>query len=142
MYLSYGVTDEEAAWADGVLKQFPDRNAVVLTHDYLVPSSNPDGRDSEISTPDGRLVHAKVVEPNPNVFLVLAGHRHGVGINVRQDVGTPGNGVVELLADYQFYEVTAEEAGSPRSAGTRRRRGCGSARASCACSSSTSTAPR
>ncbi len=111
VYLSYGVTDEEAAWADGVLKQFPDRNAVVLTHDYLVPSTNPDGRDSEISTPDGRLVHAKVVEPNPNVFLVLAGHRHGVGINVRQDVGTPGSGVVELLADYQFYEVTAEEAG-------------------------------
>ncbi|MHA7617515.1 metallophosphoesterase family protein [Cellulosimicrobium cellulans] len=111
VYLSYGVTDEEAAWADGILKQFPDRNAVVLTHDYLVPSSNPDGRDSEISTPDGRLVHAKVVEPNPNVFLVLAGHRHGVGINVRQDVGTPGSGVVELLADYQFYEVTAEEAG-------------------------------
>ncbi|MGX1576391.1 MULTISPECIES: metallophosphoesterase family protein [Cellulosimicrobium] len=111
VYLSYGVTDEEAAWADGVLEQFPDRNAIVLTHDYLVPSTNPDGRDSEISTPDGRLVHAKVVEPNPNVFLVLAGHRHGVGINVRQDVGTPGSGVVELLADYQFYEVTAEEAG-------------------------------
>ncbi|QJW37227.1 metallophosphoesterase [Cellulosimicrobium protaetiae] len=111
VYLSYGVTDEEAAWADGVLKQFPDRNAIVLTHDYLVPSANPDGRDSEISTPDGRLVHAKVVEPNPNVFLVMAGHRHGVGINVRQDVGTEGSGVVELLADYQFYEVTAEEAG-------------------------------
>ncbi|OLT54320.1 metallophosphoesterase [Cellulosimicrobium sp. CUA-896] len=101
VYLSYGVTDEEAAWADGVLEQFADRNAIVLTHDYLVPSPNPDGRGSEISTPDGRLVHAKVVEPNENVFLVLAGHRHGVGINVRQDVGTQGSGVVELLADYQ-----------------------------------------
>ncbi|WP_454044355.1 hypothetical protein [Cellulosimicrobium sp. Marseille-Q8652] len=110
VYLSYGVTDEEAAWADGVLEQFADRNAIVLTHDYLVPSPSPDGRGSEISTPDGRLVHAKVVEPNENVFLVLAGHRHGVGINVRQDTGS-GSGVVELLADYQFYEVTAEEAG-------------------------------
>lgn len=111
VYLSYGVTDEEAAWADGVLAQFADRNAIVLTHDYLVPSTSPDGRGSPHSTPDGRLVHAKVVEPNPNVFLVLTGHRHGVGINVRQDVGTPGSGVVELLADYQFYEITAEEAG-------------------------------
>lgn len=111
VYLSYGVTDEEAAWADGVLAQFADRNAIVLTHDYLVPSSSPDGRGSPHSTPDGRLVHAKVVEPNPNVFLVLTGHRHGVGINVRQDVGTQGSGVVELLADYQFYEITAEEAG-------------------------------
>ncbi|WP_069386147.1 metallophosphoesterase [Cellulosimicrobium cellulans] len=111
VYLSYGVTDEEAAWADDVLAQYADRNAIVLTHDYLVPSTSPDGRGSPHSTPDGRLVHAKVVEPNPNVFLVLTGHRHGVGINVRQDVGTEGSGVVELLADYQFYEITAEEAG-------------------------------
>ncbi|MFB7889823.1 metallophosphoesterase [Cellulosimicrobium cellulans] len=111
VYLSYGVTDEEAAWADGVLEQFADRNAILLAHDYLAPSTNPDGRGAPFSTPDGRLLYSKVVEPNPNVFLVLSGHEHGVGINVKRDVGTPGNGVVELLADYQFYEVTAEEAG-------------------------------
>jgi len=111
VYLSYGVTDEEAAWADGVLEQFADRNAIVLAHDYLAPSTAPDGRGAPFSTPDGRLLYSTVVEPNPNVFLVLSGHEHGVGINVKQDVGTPGNGVVELLADYQFYEVTAEEAG-------------------------------
>ncbi len=111
VYLSYGVTDEEAAWADGVLEQFADRNAILLAHDYLAPSTNPDGRGAPFSTPDGRLLYSKVVEPNPNVFLVLSGHEHGVGINVKKDVGTPGNGVVELLADYQFYEVTAEEAG-------------------------------
>lgn len=52
-----------------------------------------------------------MVMTNPNVFLVLSGHEHGVGINVRQDVGAAGNGVVELLADYQFYEVSAEQAG-------------------------------
>ncbi|MBD8080644.1 metallophosphoesterase [Cellulosimicrobium arenosum] len=111
VYLSYGVTTEEAAWADGVLEQYPDRNAMVLTHDYLVPSSSPDGRGSPLATPDGRLVYSKVVEPNPNVFLVMSGHRHGVGINVKQDVGAEGSGVAELVADYQFYEVTAEEAG-------------------------------
>lgn len=111
VYLSYGVTDEEAAWADGVLEQFADRNAILLAHDYLAPSTNPDGRGAPFSTPDGRLLYSKVVEPNPNVFLVLSGHEHGVGINVKRDVGTPGNGVVELLADYQFYEVTAQEAG-------------------------------
>ena len=32
-------------------------------------------------------------------------------IEVRQDVGTEGNHIVELLADYQFYEVSAEELG-------------------------------
>ncbi|MEK8227254.1 hypothetical protein NKG05_15960 [Oerskovia sp. M15] len=52
-----------------------------------------------------------MIAPNPNVFLVLSGHEHGVAINVKGSVGSPGNGVTALLADYQFYEVTAEEAG-------------------------------
>jgi hypothetical protein len=51
-----------------------------------------------------------VVERNPNVFLVLAGHEHGVGTNVRTGVGvTVAHDVVELLADYQFYTVPASK---------------------------------
>lgn len=63
--------------------------------------------------------------PNPNVVLVLSGHEHGVNIELRRDVGEPGNHVVELLADYQFYEVTAREAGLGRvlPPGTRLRMG-------------------
>ncbi|MBD5787186.1 metallophosphoesterase [Cellulosimicrobium terreum] len=116
VYLSYGVTTEEADWADDLLKQYPDRNAILLTHDYLVPSTSPDGRGSEIATPDGRLLHARVVEPNDNIFLILSGHRHGVGINVRQDDGED-SGIVELVADYQAYLVTAEEAGLTEAGG-------------------------
>jgi hypothetical protein len=36
---------------------------------------------------------------------------HGVGTNVKPEVGQVGHGVVELLADYQAYTVTAEELG-------------------------------
>ncbi|MBB5977807.1 Ig-like domain repeat protein [Kribbella solani] len=108
--LSYGVTPQEANWADSIFKRYKDRNGILLSHDYLRPSSNPDGRDAAFSAPDGSPLYKQVVEANPNVFLVLAGHEHGVGTNVKSKVGvTVTHDVVELLADYQFYTVPAGE---------------------------------
>ena len=52
-----------------------------------------------------------MVADNPNVFLILAGHEHGVGTNVKPNVGEIDHGVVELLADYQFYTVSADRLG-------------------------------
>ncbi|GAA4385233.1 metallophosphoesterase [Agromyces bauzanensis] len=109
--LSYGVTREEAEWADGVFKQFPDRNGILLSHDYLAPSTQPDGRNAPFTAPDGSMLYNRVVADNPNVFLILAGHEHGVGTNVKANVGEIDHGVVELLADYQFYTVSAGRLG-------------------------------
>ncbi|MFB9628997.1 metallophosphoesterase [Nonomuraea helvata] len=109
--LSYGVTRDEAEWADSVFKKYPNRNGILLSHDYLVPSTNPDGRGTGFSAPDGSMLYKTVVEKNSNVFLILAGHEHGVGTNVKPKVGQVGNGVVELLADYQFYTVSADRLG-------------------------------
>lgn len=108
--LGYDVTQEEAEWADSVLKQYPDRNAIVLTHAYNKPSNAADGRGASASH-DGTIVLEEVVAKNPNVALVLSGHEHGVSIVTRNDVGTEGNHVVELLADYQFYKVGSDELG-------------------------------
>ncbi|SNT63910.1 Calcineurin-like phosphoesterase [Asanoa hainanensis] len=108
--LSYGVTPDEARWADSVFKRYKDRNGILLSHDYLRPSTSPDGRGAAFSAPDGSPLFKMVVEANPNVFLVLAGHEHGVGTNVKSNVGvTVSHDVVELLADYQFYTVSAGE---------------------------------
>ncbi|MFF2847934.1 metallophosphoesterase [Streptomyces sp. NPDC058001] len=109
--LSYGVTREEAEWADSIFKRFPDRNGILLSHDYLAPSTNPDGRGAPFSAPDGSMLYKTVVQDNPNVFLILAGHEHGVGTNVKPKVGEISHGVVELLADYQFYTVSADRLG-------------------------------
>lgn len=109
--LSYGVTREEAEWAGGVFAQYPDRNGILLSHDYLAPSTQPDGRNAPFSAPDGSLLYNTVVAENPNVFLILAGHEHGVGTNVKPHVGEIDHGVVELLADYQFYTVSADRLG-------------------------------
>lgn len=116
--LGFTVTRSEAAWADHVLGRYADRNAILLTHAYNSPSSRPDGRGGGSSF-DGLRVRNAVVKPNPHVFLVLSGHEHGVNISVRRDLGRPGNHVVELLADYQFYEVPAREVGLGRTRGPR-----------------------
>ncbi|MCG5469794.1 Ig-like domain repeat protein [Micromonospora sp. LAH09] len=108
--LSYGVTPAEAKWADSIFKRYKDRNGILLSHDYLKPSANPDGRGADFSAPDGSPLFKQVVETNANVFLVLAGHEHGVGTNLKSKIGvTVSHDVVELLADYQFYTVTAGE---------------------------------
>ncbi|MEV6287154.1 carbohydrate-binding protein [Kribbella sp. NPDC051770] len=108
--VSYGVTPQEAKWADSIFKRFKDRNGILLSHDYLKPSANPDGRGAAFSAPDGSPLYKQVVESNPNVFLVLAGHEHGVGTNLKTNIGaTVTHDVVELLADYQFYTVPAGE---------------------------------
>ncbi|MET8824450.1 metallophosphoesterase [Streptomyces sp. NPDC004610] len=117
--LSYGVTREEAAWADSVFQRFPDRNGIVLSHDYLAPSTSPDGRGAGFSAPDGSMLFKTVVQDNPNVFLILAGHEHGVGTNVKPKVGEITHGVVELLADYQFYTVFADRLGLTEIGGYR-----------------------
>lgn len=110
--LSYGVTRDEAEWAASIFDRYSDRNGVLLTHDYLEPSTEPDGRGANFGGSDGPLLYNLLVKDNPNVFMVLAGHRHGVGTNVRPPVvGDIGGGVVELLADYQFYTVTAGQLG-------------------------------
>ncbi|HWJ08909.1 MAG TPA: LamG-like jellyroll fold domain-containing protein, partial [Nocardioides sp.] len=107
--LSYGVTQAEADWADSVFKRYPDRNGILLTHAYIAPSTAADGRGASFSG-DGSKLYDEVVEANPNVFLILAGHEHGVGTNLKTGVGASvHHNVVELLADYQFYKVPASE---------------------------------
>ncbi|GEB14625.1 DUF5011 domain-containing protein [Pimelobacter simplex] len=107
--LSYGVTQAEADWASSVFERYPDRNGILLTHAYIAPSTASDGRGATFSG-DGSKLYDEVVTANPNVFLILAGHEHGVGTNLKTKVGaTVKHNVVELLADYQFYKVSARE---------------------------------
>ncbi|MEV4899990.1 LamG-like jellyroll fold domain-containing protein [Citricoccus sp. NPDC055426] len=110
VYLGYDVTDEEIEWASGVLDEYKDRNAMIMTHAQRKPSTSPDGRGATFSH-DGAKIDEGLLQKHSNVFLALSGHEHGVSIDIRKDVGIEGNNVVELLADYQFYTVSAEELG-------------------------------
>src|SRR5699024_4689790 len=105
--LSYGVTQEEADWADSVFTRYSDRNGILLTHGHLLASSEPDGRTTDLGA-DGSKLYDEIVRANDNVFLVLSGHFHGVGTGVETIAGDEGDTkVVQLLADYQGYMVPA-----------------------------------
>lgn len=105
--LSYGVTQAEAAWANSVFQRYRDRNGIISTHGYMGYSTNADGRSSPLAD-DGNRIYDSVVSANPNIVLVLAGHRHGSGINLKTLESTDStHKVVELLSDYQTYLVPA-----------------------------------
>ncbi|NLS10328.1 hypothetical protein HGQ17_10050 [Nesterenkonia sp. MY13] len=78
-------------WANEVLAAYPDRNAIILTHQYLRASDDPAAESGlgryGIDPLYGFGGHApmlreRVVNQNDNVFLVLSGHYHGVAWEV------------------------------------------------------------
>jgi len=105
VHFGYLVKDDEIAWANQLLAEHRDRAAVLLTHSYLLPSRSPDATGSELTTQDGRALFEQVVVPNHNVFLTLSGHVHGMGLNIKRDVGVKGRTVVEMVANTQFFEI-------------------------------------
>lgn len=110
VHLGYGVTPAAAEWAGAVLREHAGRQAVVLTHAYLEASWRPDGAAEAYSDEGGAELVRDLVERHENVVLVLSGHNHGVAWSLnrhgRRDAGLgQRRPVVELLADYQSYEV-------------------------------------
>jgi hypothetical protein len=105
LYLGYFAGDAAIDWADEVVDAHPDHNVVFATHEYLHP-------DGSLSTPDNYRWTStadrywdEIVMPNENVFMVLAGHHHGVALNIKRDAGgVEGRTVVEMMANYQGFE--------------------------------------
>lgn len=95
--LSYAHDKEAVAWLNGVLAEHKDRTAILAFHSYL----NENGK----LTSHGNKLYEDVVEKNPNVRLVLCGHKHGVTRRVSA-IDDDGDGkadrrVHQLLANYQ-----------------------------------------
>lgn len=91
LYLEYDETPNAKvmAWADSVLKAYPQRRAIVVCHSLLEVNGS--------FTPQGLVIYEKL-KNNPNLFLMLCGHNHGE--NWRQDVYN-GRTIYTLLADFQ-----------------------------------------
>lgn len=97
----YDETDEGfLKWADTVLKQYPDYNAVLCTHEYILPSGKWSGNRAEV-------IWNRLAVPNENVKLILCGHNDGV-CNQWRTVEGSDRKVYEILADYQFAELNNE----------------------------------
>ena len=103
LHLQIDCPKKDLAWAETMLKRYPDRATIVTTHSYLK------GRNDEERNTDSVLKHGnsgvelwdKLIRKNPQIFMVLCGHQ-GQTVQYRQtstnDAGRP---VIELLADYQ-----------------------------------------
>jgi len=78
-------------WADGLLKAYPSRRAIVTSH-WMVNSDNPAN-----FSPQGHAIY-DALKDNPNLFLFLGGHVAGEGR--RTDV-FKGHTVHSILQDYQ-----------------------------------------
>ena len=100
LFLGYGVeaTDETIMWANNVLERYSHRVAVVATHQYLDANTADYAPKSR-----GELIFETIVDPNPNVKMVLCGHDDGSLCIERK--ASDGRTVYEILSDYQFVEA-------------------------------------
>ncbi len=97
VYMGWGVGDEEIAWMNEVLAQYPERKAILNFHEYLLASG---GLGEE-----PQRIHDEVVAANPNVVMVLSGHYHNAQ-KITESFDDNGDGVTDrtvyqMLFDYQ-----------------------------------------
>ncbi|WP_199624191.1 lamin tail domain-containing protein [Paenibacillus alkalitolerans] len=97
VYMGWGIGDEEIEWINEVVRQHPDRMAVLNFHEYLLVSGN--------RSPIAEKIFQKVVVPNKNVIAALSGHYHDAELLVDEiddnGDGQPDRSVYQMLADYQ-----------------------------------------
>ena len=91
-----------ADWANRVLAGFPNRRAIVVTHQFLTTgntrATSPYAGTGGISA---ETLWQTVIQPRCNVFMVLNGHAPGEGRRV--DNNACGKPVHQILQDYQNY---------------------------------------
>jgi hypothetical protein len=93
VYLEYDTSPDTAIldWADNLLKIHSDKRAIVVSH-YIIGPGNPGSFGTQ-----GLAIY-NALKDNPNLFLMLGGHRTTEG---RRTDTFDGNQVHSVLADYQ-----------------------------------------
>jgi hypothetical protein len=97
VYQGWGPGDEEIAWMNEVLAQYPDRVAIIAQHEFILTT----GGLGEIP----QRIMDEVVATNPNVKMVFSGHYHDA-LTRTDGFDDDGDGVNErtvysMLFDYQ-----------------------------------------
>ena len=85
------------AWANAVLKAYPERNAILATHEYI----NASGR---LLSTNAQKMLEEIAIPNENVKMILCGHFEGACSQWREIPGTDRK-ILEILHDFQFAEL-------------------------------------
>ncbi|WP_051287528.1 S-layer homology domain-containing protein [Paenibacillus taiwanensis] len=97
VYMGWGIYEEEIKWMNEVLAQYPDRQAILNFHEYLLVSGE--------RGPIANKIYDQVVKKNANVIGVLSGHYHDAETKIDaiddNGDGKPDRKVYQMLADYQ-----------------------------------------
>jgi hypothetical protein len=103
LHMELDIPDHAIAWADGVLRAYPHRAAIVSTHSYLNGVSGTNGYNGAVAKHgnSGEEVFNKLVRCHPQIFLVLCGHHQRTVAYHQVSTNNAGARVVEILADYQ-----------------------------------------
>lgn len=103
-------------WADSIVSTYPSRKVFVVTHDYLDRNGNRlndlntfalDGKDKKgkLKGNNAEAVFKKLVKKNPNIILVLCGHKEGEfekEVKIKSSLDSEkSRKVFEILSDYQ-----------------------------------------
>lgn len=97
VYLGYNVDSDGMKWVNRTLAEHSDRVGVLCVHGYF---------DSDLSlTPQGEQLYKYVVSKNPNLYMVLCGHRYNcacIPIAFDDDGdGSKERTVLQMIQNYQ-----------------------------------------
>ena len=95
LMMGYSIGEDDYGWINESLRKHSDRDAILGFHSYLDAS----GKRTSV----GKKIFDNVVKPNPNVRMVLCGHRHGEYLK-RVEIDGDGGSVrvvYEILANHQ-----------------------------------------
>lgn len=102
--LEYAPRKETICWANKLIRQYPDRHVIIVTHCYLTHGGKYGGSCPKLpyatNGSRGTDLWNELVALHSNIFMVACGH---VGDSeYRRRTGNSGNKVHEMLVDYQF----------------------------------------
>lgn len=109
--------DGAVNWAGDILKKYPNRSGIIVTHAYLYNDNtrydyksptpqkwapHPAGKHHDGNN-DGEEIWQKIVSPNANMAFVFNGHVLGDGAGRLTSTGEHGQTVHQILLNCQSY---------------------------------------
>ncbi|WPF65313.1 MULTISPECIES: LamG-like jellyroll fold domain-containing protein [unclassified Corynebacterium] len=95
--LAWRADDAALDWAQGVLDAHPGVPTILTSHE--ITGITPQG-EVFLTEEYGEHLWERLIAPNDQIFLTLAGHHHGAGYTVLRN--THGHEVIHVLQDYQM----------------------------------------
>ena len=106
LVLEYYPRPEAMTWAAGILQANPDKETIIVTHNYEFVDGTRESRCDTQDMPSGNATGDDMwatLRKFPNVIIVLNGHLTNAQSAHRTDIADTGTLVNELFVNYQTF---------------------------------------